>query len=208
MRGKWRLITSLAGVVLLFFIADYLVGLKEAAVVRGKEEKKERLEKLAFHLIVPDVEDALIMKGSKGQYEVVIKVENLTDEPVYITYPQAVAYVQTGTFWTEVPVRESAGKTNEQVIRILPGIHRYRKIVTISRSIKYTYYQMFGYMHVRVRISLFVLPESAFREEEVVDRYSDAYMYLKPYYISDREIARQVKFPDNKVPVMIPMPPH
>jgi hypothetical protein len=208
MRGKWKLIAAVVGVVLLFFVADYLVGLKEDAVVKEKEAKKARLEKLAFHMIVPDVEDAFIMKGSKGQYEVVIKVENLTDEPVYITYPQAVAYVQTGTFWTEVPVREGERKAEEQVIRIDPGLHRYRKIVTIDRSIKYTYYQMFGYMHVRVRISMFVLPESAFKEEEVIDRYSDAYMYLKPYYISDREIARQVKFPDNKIPVMIPMPPH
>jgi hypothetical protein len=208
MLRKNKLVASIIGVILLFFVADYLVGLKEAAIVREKEAKKARLEKLAFYLIVPDVEDARDIKEAQGQYEIVIRIENLSDEPVYITYPQAVAYVQTGTFWTEVPVREGERAAEEQVIRIDPGLHRYRKIITISRSIKYTYYQMFGYMHVRIRISLFVLPESAFQEEEVVDRYSDAYMYLKPYYITDREIAQQVKFPDDKIPVMIPMPPH
>jgi hypothetical protein len=208
MLRKKKLLASVLGVILLFFIADYLVGLKQAAIIREKEAKKERLEKLAFYLIVPDIEDARDIKEAPGQYEIVIKIENLADEPVYMTYPQAVAYVQTGTFWTEVPVREKEHTAEEQVIRIDPGLHRYRKIITINRSIKYTYYQMFGYMHVRIRISLFVLPESAFKEEEVVDRYSDAYMYLKPYYMTDREIARQVTFPDNKVPVMIPMPPH
>jgi len=208
MLRKKKLVASLLGVVLLFVVADYLVGLKEAAIIREKEAKKERLEKRAFYQIAPDVEDARDIKNAEGQYEVVIKIENLADEPVYITYPQAVAYVQTGTFWTEVPVKEGERGAEEQVIRIDPGIHLYRKIVTISRSIKYTYYQMFGYMHVRIRISLFVLPESAFKEEEVVERDSDAYMYLKPYYITDREIARQVQFPDNKIPTMIPMPPH
>ncbi len=208
MLRKRKLVASLIGVVLLFVAADYLVGLKETAIIREKEAKKERLQKRAFYQIMPDVEDARIIKGKPGQYEIVIKIENLADEPVYISYPQAVAYVQTGMSWTEVPVSEGERKAEEQVIRIEPGVHRYRKIITISRSIKYSYYQMFGYMHVRVRLSLFVLPESAFKEEEVVDRYSDAYMYLKPYYMPDREIARQVKFPDNKIPVMIPMPPH
>jgi len=208
MLRKKKVVVSVIGIVLLFFAADYLVGQKQAAVIREKEAKKERLHKLAFYLIVPDIEDARDIKRAPGQYEVVIKIDNLADEPVYITYPQAVAYLQTGTFWTEVPVREGERGAEEQVIRIDPGPHRYRKIITIDRSIKYTFYQMFGYMHVRIRVSLFVLPESAFQEEEVIDRYSDAYMYLKPYYIPDREIARQVKFPDDKVPVMIPMPPH
>jgi hypothetical protein len=208
MLRKKKLIISILGIVFLLFTADYLVGMKEASIIREREAKKERLEKLAFYLIVPDIEDARDIKGAPGQYEVVIKIDNLADEPVYITYPRAIAYVQTGTFWTEVPVREGERVAEAQVIRIDPGIHHYRKIVTINRSIKYTFYQMFGYMHVRVRVSLFVLPESAFKEEEVIDRYSDAYMYLKPYYIPDKEIARQVKFPDNKIPAMIPMPPH
>ena len=205
---KKKLIISILGIVLLFLVADYLVGMKEASIIREKEIKKEKLEKLAFYLIVPDIEDAGDIKGAPGQYKVVIRIDNLADEPVYITYPRAIAYVQTGTFWTEVPIREGEKVADEQVIKLEPGSHRYRKIVTIDRSIKYTFYQMYGYMHVRVRVAMFVLPESAFKEEEVIDRYSDNYMYLKPYYITDREIARQVKFPDNNVPTMIPMPPH
>jgi len=208
MLRKKKLIISVLGIVLLFFTADYLVGMKEASIIREREAKKERLEKLAFYLIVPDIEDARDIKGAPGQYEILIRVENLADEPVYITYPRAISYIQTGTFWTEVPIREGGKMANEQILKLEPGIHRYRKIVTIDRSIKYTFYQMYGYMHVRVRVSMFVLPESAFKEEEVIDRYADAYMYLKPYYIPDREIARQVKFPDNKIPAMIPMPPH
>ncbi|MCL5024692.1 MAG: hypothetical protein M1497_15260 [Nitrospirae bacterium] len=205
---KKKLLAALLGVVLLFFAADYLVGRREATVIREREARKERLEKLAFYMIVPDIQDVADIKNAHGEYEAVFKIENLADEPVYITYPRVIAYVQTGTFWTEVPVREVDKGPQEQVLRLERGVHLYRKIVTISRDIKYTYYQMFGYMHVRFRISMFVLPESAFKEEEVLERYADAYIYLKPYYMSDREIARQVKFPDDKIPVMIPMPPH
>ena len=67
---------------------------------------------------------------------------------------------------------------------------------------------MYGYMHVRFHISMFVVPQSVFKEEEVIERVNDVYMYLKPYFISDREILKQAAFPNNKVPTMIPMPPH
>lgn len=203
-----RVLAGVLGVVLVFVAADYLIGLKQAAVIKEREAKREKLEKLAFYLIVPDILDAWDIKKSEGEYEAVIKVDNLADEPVYITYPRVVTYVQTGTYWTEVPVRDKDGDIQQQVYRLETGTHLYRKIVTIKRDIKYTYYQMFGYMHVRFRISMYVLPESVFKEEEVIERYSDAYIYLKPFYISDMEIARQVQFPDNKIPVMIPMPPH
>jgi hypothetical protein len=205
---KKKVFAVLLGIILVFFVTDYLVGRKEATVIKEKEARKERLEKMAFYMIVPDIQDARAIKNRHGEYEAVIKIENLADEPVYITYPRVVTYVQTGTFWTEVPVREGNKGIQEQVLRLERGVHLYRKIVTISRAIKYTYYQMFGYMHVRFRISMFVLPESAFKEEDVIERYSDSYIYLKPYYMSDREIARQVAFPDNKIPTMIPMPPH
>lgn len=208
MLRKRKLISIILGITILFIAGDYLIGLKQSSIIKEREAKKERLERLAFYLIVPDIHDARDIKKSKGDYEAIIKIDNLADEPVYISHPQVITYVQTGTFWTEVPVREEDGGQREQISRLETGTHFFSRIVTISRDIKYTYYQMFGYMHVRFRISMFVLPESVFKEEEVIERYTDAYIYLKPYYMTDREIARQVMFPDGKIPVMIPMPPH
>jgi hypothetical protein len=102
---KKKVFAVLLGIILVFLMTDYLVGRREATVIKEKEARKERLEKLAFYMIVPDIQDVRAIKNTYGEYEAVIKIENLADEPVYITYPQVITYVQTGTFWTEVPVR-------------------------------------------------------------------------------------------------------
>jgi len=205
---KKKAIATIFFVVGIFLLGDFLIGLKEEAIIREKAEKKNRLEKLAFYMVLPDIQDAWDVRGVPGKYEAVLKVENLADEPVYATYREVRAYIQSGTYWTEVPIHDKEKKTHEQIMKLEKGVHLYHKIVAIDRGIKYTFYQMFGYMHVRFHISMFVVPESVFKEEEVINRENDVYIYLKPYYLSDKDILKQVQFPDNKVPRMMPMPPH
>jgi len=205
---KKRPLVVILCIIGIFFLGDYYIGQKQDAIIREKDAKKQRLEKLAFYMIFPDISDAWDIPGTPGQYEVVLKIDNLADEPVYTTFPEVTAYVQSGTFWTEVPIRDKETEKSEQIYKLDKGEHLYRKIVTINRALKYTFYQMYGYMHVRFHISMFVVPQSAFKEEEVIERVNDVYMYLKPYFITDKDILRQATFADNKVPVMIPMPPH
>ncbi len=208
LRKKRKTIIIIIAVLCAVFLADYYVGYRQDSIIREKEAKKERLEKLAFFMVFPDIHDAWDIKNQQEQYEAVIKVDNVADEPVYVTHPRVTAYVQTGTYWTEVPTSEKEGTKKEQVYRLENGTHLYHYVVSIDRKIKYTFYLMYGYMHVRFHISLFVLPESAFKEEEVIERYTDVYIYLKPFFISDEDILSQVDFADNNVPIMIPMPPH
>lgn len=207
-RRNKKPLAAVLSVLALFLLADYVIGQKQDAIIRERDAKKQRLERLAFQMVFPDVSDAWDIPGAPEKYEAVLKIENLADEPVYATYPEVTAYVQTGTYWTEVPIHDKATEQREQVARLEKGEHFYKKIVTIKREIKHTFYQMYGYMHVRYHISMFVLPQSSFKEEEVIERVNDVYMYLKPYYVSDKEVLKQVNFPDNKVPTMIPMPPH
>lgn len=208
LRKKRKIITIIIAVLCAVFLADYYIGHKQESIIREKEAKKERLEKLAFFMIFPDIHDAWDSKKQPEKYEAIIKIDNVADEPVYVTHPQIRTYVQTGTYWAEVPTSEKEGTKKEQIYKLETGTHLYKYTVSIDRSIKYTHYLMYGYMHVRFHISLFVLPESAFKEEEVIERYTDVYIYLKPFFLSDQDILAQVKFADNKVPVMIPMPPH
>lgn len=205
--GRKKAVVIFLGILLLLFIVDQYIGQKQRSFIQEKEAKRERLEKLAFFMIFPDIHDAMDIKGESGMYKAIIKVENVADDPVYTTHPEVRAYVQTGTFWTEVPVHEIEDK-REQIYKLETGRYLFEKFITISRDIKYTHYLMPHYMHVRFHISLFVLPESAFKEEEIVERYTDVYIYLKPYFISKELISKELRFPDNKVPVMIPMPPH
>lgn len=206
--GKRKTIAVLISIIAIFYLGDYLIGKKQDAIIKEKAEKQERLEKLAFYMIFPDIKDAWDISGEPEKYEVVLIVDNLADEPVYTTNPELRAYVQTGTSWTEVPIRDKKNEKREQIYKLEKGQHLYNKVVTIKRNIKYAFYQMYGYMHVRIHISMFVVPQSVFKEEEVIERVNDVYMYLKPFFISDKDILKQVTFTDNKVPIMIPMPPH
>jgi hypothetical protein len=205
---KRKSIAAILCIIAVFFLGDYYIGQKQESIIRERDAKKQRLEKLAFYMIFPDIQDAWDISGAPEKYEAVLKIDNLADEPVYATHPEVRAYVQTGTFWMEVPIHDKEKEKHEQIIKLEKGQHIYKKIVTIKRDIKYTFYQMYGYMHVRFHISMFVVPQSVFKEEEVIERVNDVYMYLKPYFISDKEILKQAAFPNNKVPTMIPMPPH
>jgi hypothetical protein len=208
LRRNKKTVVVIISIVCAFFLTDYYIGYKQDQIIKEKQEKKERLEKTAFFMIFPDIHDAWDIKKQPEKYEAVIKIENVSAEPVYVTHPQIRAYVQTGTYWTEVPTSEREDTKKEQIYKLRPGKRLYHYVVSIDRKIKYTYYLMYGYMHVRFHISLFVLPESAFKEEEVIERYTDVYVYLKPFYMSDKDILAQVDFADDKVPIVIPMPPH
>ena len=205
---KRKKVSFALGAVALFFLADYGVGLKQQQILAEQEAKKERLENLAFHMIFPDIHDAWDVKGQPDEYEAVIKIDNVSDDVIYTTHPEIKAYVQTKFYWQEVPVRDAEGQPKEQIYRLETGQYLYRKIVTIDRNIEYVPYQMPYYMHVRFRISLYVLPESVFNEEEVIERYTDVYIYLKPFFVSDEQILAEMQWPEDKVPVNIPMPPH
>jgi hypothetical protein len=205
---KKKPIAAVLCIIAAFLLADFLIGQKQDSLIRERDAKRQRLERLAFYMVLPDIQDAWDIHGSPGEYEAVLKIDNLADEPVYATYPEVRAYVQSGTYWSELPVHEKEKKEHEQIMKLEKGQHLYHKIVTIDRGIKYTYYQMYGYMHVRFHISMFVVPQSVFKEEEVIERVNDVYIYLKPFFVTDQDILRQVVFADNKVPVMIPMPPH
>jgi hypothetical protein len=207
-KRKKKSIAVVLCIIAVFFLGDYYIGQKQESIIKEKVAKKQRLEKLAFYMVFPDIQDAWDVPGAPEKYEAVLKIDNLADEPVYSTYPEIRAYVQSGTYWTEVPVHDKEKGEHGQIIKLEKGQHLYHKIVTIKRDIKYTFYQMYGYMHVRFHVSMFVVPQSVFKEEEVIERVNDVYIYLKPFFITDREILNQVTFADDNVPVMIPMPPH
>jgi hypothetical protein len=205
---KRKTILIILGIILVIFSVDFYIGKKQDAIIRAKEAKKEELKKLANYMVLPDIHDAWDISNKPEKYEAVIKIDMVADEPVYVTHPRVMTYIQTGTLWTEIPAEDKDYEKKEQIYKLETGQYLYRYIITIDRNIKYAHYLVYGYMHVRFHISLFVLPESAFKEEEVVERYTDVYIYLKPFYMNDEEILAQVEFVDNNVPVMIPMPPH
>jgi hypothetical protein len=205
---KRKAVIIISGIIGLFLLGDYYVGQKQDSIITERAAKKDQLEKLAYRMIIPDVVDLQYIPDSPGKYDITLQIENLADEPVYATYPQARAYIQSGILWKEVPLEQDTGEQQEQIQKLEKGVHFYKDIVTISRDIEYSYYHMYGYMHLRYYVTMFVMPQSFFEEEEVIERVSEVYLYVKPDYLSDQDILAEVDFADNQVPIFIPMPPH
>lgn len=206
---KGKLLLLLVGIILTIFVVDYFVSKRQQAIINEREARIKRLERQAFYMLSAEVRDIEetgdISKTEK--YEATLRIDNVADETAYISHPHVKAYIQTGEFsWTEVPVQDKEPGKAEQVYRIEPeGQVIYKKLVTINRAIPYNRYLMPRYMHVRFYISMYVLPESGFKEGEVVERRSSTYVYLKPYYISEKEIREVIDFGETKVPVYMPI---
>lgn len=205
---KRKMILYLIGLIIVMIGADMYISHRQDEVIRAKEEKIRRLEEQAFRLISVDIRD-ITETGSiadTGQYDAVLRIDNVGDEPAYLSHPLVKAYIQTGTIsWTEVPVEDKVGERQEQVYKIDQGTILFRKTLTVSRGLPYNRYLIPKYMHVRFYIVMYVLPESGFKEGEVVERRSDSYIYLKPYWVSQREISQAIDFGKTKIPTYMPI---
>lgn len=203
-----KALALLLGIVLAGVAIDYFVGAHQESIISAREAKIKRLEKQAYYMLSVDVRDIQetgdIQKS--GQYDVTIRIDNVADEPVYTSYPEVRAFVQVGTIaWMEVPVVDVAAEKKEQMYKLDNGPHSFKRILTIDPKIPYNRYLIPKYMHIRFLVRFSVLPESGFREGEIFERKSDSYVYLKPFWITAKEISAVIDFGDTKVPVYMPI---
>ncbi len=187
---------------------DYYVGEQQEAVIRAREAKVKQLEKQAFYMLSVDVRDIRetddIRKSWK--YTAKIRIDNVADEPVYIDYPEIRAFIQVGTIsWMEISVADATSEKKEQMYKLDTGPHSFERILTINPKTPYNRYLIPKYMHIRFIVRMSVLPESGFKEGEIFERKSDSYVYLKPFWITDKEISAAIDFGDTKVPVYMPI---
>ena len=178
-------------------------------IIRERDAKIKRLEKQAFYMLSTDIRDIQETENieTSHKYEALLRIDNVADEPVFISHPYVKAFVQTGKIsWTEVPVREKENNNIEQMYKIEEeGQSVFKKIITVSRDLPYNEHLIRKYMHVKFYIVMYVLPESGFKEGEVVERRSSTHVYLKPFYVSNEEIREVIDFGDTKVPVYMPI---
>jgi hypothetical protein len=203
-----KMFFAIVAIILAVLAIDMYVGHRQELVIREKEAAIKRLEDQASRMLSVDIRDITETYGiaQTGRYEATIRIDNVGEEPAYLTHPLVKAYIQTGTIsWTEVPVADKAGEKQEQVYKIEEGHLLFKKILTVTRRLPYNKYLIPKYMHVRFYITMDVLPESGFKEGEVVERKSDIYVYLKPYWISAQEIAQAIDFGQTKIPIYMPI---
>jgi hypothetical protein len=203
-----KMVVAIAAIIITVLLADMFVGRWQEAIIKEKEAAIKRLEAQAFRMLSVDIRDITetIDISQTGRYEAIVRIDNVGEEPAYLTQPSVKAYIQTGAIsWTQVPIAEKPGEKQEQVYKVAEGTLLFRKILTVPRRLPYNKYLIPKYMHVRFYITMDVLPESGFKEGEVVERKSDIYVYLKPYWISAKEIAKTIAFGETKIPVYMPI---
>ncbi|MBI5639517.1 MAG: hypothetical protein HZA17_03740 [Nitrospirae bacterium] len=203
-----KALVLLLGIVLTGLALDYFVGARQEAIIRTREAKIKQLEKQAFYMLSVDVRDIRETEGinKSWQYAATIRIDNVADEPVYVDYPEVRAFMQVGTIsWMEVPVTAAASERKEQMYKLDTGPHSFQRVLTINPKIPYNRYLIPKYMHIRFIVRMSVLPESGFKEGEVFERKSETYVYLKPFWITEKEISAVIDFGDTKVPVYIPI---
>jgi hypothetical protein len=203
-----KVLILLSGIVLIGLALDFSVSERQEALIRARETRLQQLERQAFYMLSVDVRDIRETEDIKKswQYAVTIRIDNVGDEPAYIDYPEVRAFIQVGTIsWMEVPVSDGKAEKKEQMYKLDSGPHSFQRILTIDPKIQYNRYLIPKYMHIRFLVRFSVLPESGFKEGEVFERKSDTYVYLKPFWITEKEISAVIDFGDTKVPVYMPI---
>jgi len=203
-----KALVILTGMVLMALAIDYYVAERQEATIKAKEERLKKLERQACYMLSVDVRDIRetddIQKNWK--YIAKVRIDNVAAEPVYIDYPDVRAFMQVGTIsWTEIPVTDAGLEKKEQMYKLGTGVNSFHRILMINPKTPYNRYLIPKYMHIRFIIRMSVLPESGFKEGEVFERKSDTYIYLKPFWITDKEISKAIDWGDTKVPVYMPI---
>jgi hypothetical protein len=208
-KRKIFMVSAVFGIMFLAILIDYYVGIHQEGIIQEKKARIRDLETKAFYMLSADIRDIRPTRDIEmtEEYEVWLRTDNVSDEAIYISPPVVKAFVQTGSIsWTEVPVKDDENKEEEQVHKIEPEDQSlFKKYVRISRDLPYNEYLIRKYMHVHFYIFMYVVPESGFKEGEVVERRSSSYVYLKPYYLSDQEIRKVIDFGETKVPFYMPI---
>lgn len=197
-----KIILSILMILIALITVDYLIGYKQERFLEERATMKKKLQQLAWYTLRSEIKDILY---SGDKYKIILKYENpFPETDLYIMIPTIRCFVQVGTLWKEVPVHDIKSDIEAGVIKLGEPLIIEKLLEVPFRNFEEL---LPGYMHVRINSVTYVASE-AISKEEIAEKNEDFYIYLKPYYADDREIAKKYKFTSGIIPVWIPMPPH
>jgi hypothetical protein len=202
-----KAVTFLAAVVFIGVGVDYFVGDRQEAFIKAREARFNLLEQQAFYMLSIDVRDIRESENIMDSWEYIatIRMDNVDDDPVYISHPEVRAFMQVGTIsWVEIPLLDIGAEEAEQIYKLETGPSQFQRILKIDPQIPYNRYLLPRYMHIKFLFRMSVLPESGFEDGEVFERKSEMFVYLKPYWVSKAEMKSAIDFGDREAPVYLP----
>jgi hypothetical protein len=202
--GLWRspAVIGIVAVVLLGFAADAGVGWYQARALRVHRQARVQLENTALTSLYVELKRIIYEPDGKS-YRMTVSLQNNNPAvPLYVMLNPVGVYVQSGMSWQQVPSRPADG-VSWGVVKVVDG---FSYDVLFTPEVANWAELMPGYMHVRIQDDMLV-SQKAQPGDDVVERRTPFYVYLKPHGASDQDIKARSRM-SGTPPVFIPMPPH
>ena len=200
----WRspVVIGLVMVLLTAFAVDAGVGMYQARALREARQARLLLENTAMRSLYVELKGITYDPDGKS-YRMTLFLQNVSPKgPLYVMLNAVAVYVQSGMVWQQVPSRPAEG-VSWGVVKVVDG---YTFDVVFTPEVANWAELIPGYMHVRIQSDLLV-SERAQPGNDVVERRTPYYVYLKPQGANDEDIKARSKS-TRTPPIFIPMPPH
>ena len=202
--GLWRsrALVAVVAVVFVALVLDAGVSWYQGHSLAARRLARLQLENMALQSLYVELKRVVYEPDGKS-YRMTIAMQNADRQvPLYVMLNPVGVYVQVGMSWQQVPSGPTGGVT-WGVVKVVDD-HTYDVLFTPEVT---GWAELIpGYMHVRVQDDMLVSP-SAQPKDDVVERRTPFYIYLKPHGARDDDIKARSKM-SGVPPVFIPMPPH
>jgi hypothetical protein len=184
------------------FAIDGGIGIWQQRTLQQQRQARLLLEHDARSALYVEL-TRIVLEPDGRSYRMTMALQNIdTARPLYIMLNAVGVYVQTGMTWQQVPSRP-LGEAGSGVIKLSDA---YSYDVLFTPEVTGWAELIPGYMHVRIQSDM-LISRSAQPGNDIVERRTPFYVYLKPHGANDADIKARSKM-SGTPPVFIPMPPH
>lgn len=188
--------------VLMAFAVDGAIGIWQGEALQRQREAQLLLEHEARTSLYVELR-RIVQEPDGKSYRMTIGLQNIDPaRPLYVMLNAIGVYVQVGMAWQQVP-SSAAGAAGRGVVKL---VDTYSYDVTFTPEVANWAELIPGYMHVRIQSDM-LISRQAQPGNDIVERRTPFYVYLKPHGANDADIKARSKM-SGTPPVFIPMPPH
>jgi hypothetical protein len=200
----WRspVVLSVVAIVLFAFAVDGGIGIYQARALKQQRQARLLLEHEALTALYVELK-RIVQEPDGKSYRMTMAMQNVDPAaPLYVMLNAVAVYVQSGMNWQQVPSSPAAG-TSWGVVKLVDS---YSYDVSFTPEVANWAELIPGYMHVRIQSDM-LISRSAQPGNDIAERRTPFYVYLKPHDANDADIKARSKM-SGPPPVFIPMPPH
>jgi hypothetical protein len=195
-------VKAAVAVVLMAFAVDGAIGIWQAKALQRQRQARLLLEHEARTSLYVELR-RIVQEPDGKSYRMTIGLQNIDPaRPLYVMLNAVGVYVQVGMIWQQVP-SSAIGGAGQGVVRLVDA---YAYDVSFTPEVANWTELIPGYMHVRIQSDM-LLSRQAQPDNDIVERRSPFYVYLKPHGANDADIKARGRM-SGVPPIFIPMPPH